>query len=97
MGKDMKYSEVRQIVYNRYRGKCAICGRRISVEEMCISFITPKSKGGYKEFSNMQAACETCAGMKHDMTQDEFMKKIWKVTICNLKNIFVAHMKHMEN
>lgn len=96
MSKDMKHSEVRQIVYNRYRGKCAICGKHLPIKDMCINLIVPKSKGGYKDFANMQCTCEPCCKMKHDLTQDEFMKKIWKVTICNLKNIFVAYMKHME-
>lgn len=77
MSKNMKYSEVRQIVYNRYHGKCAICGQRIKLSEMCINLIVPKSKGGYKEFSNMQAVCETCGKMKHNMTQEEFFRKVF--------------------
>lgn len=89
----MKYSEVREIVYRRYKGKCAICGRKIALNEMCINLIIPKSKGGYKEFSNMQAVCETCGKMKHNMTQDEFMRKLLTVTIHNLPNIVNAYMR----
>jgi Restriction endonuclease len=96
MSKNMKYSEVRQIVYKRYHGKCAICGNEITLEDMCISLIVPKSKGGYKDFSNMQAACETCARMKHDMTQEEFMLKLWKIAIYNLGGIMEIHMKRGE-
>lgn len=84
MSKDMKHSEVRQIVYNRYKGKCAICGQKITLDEMCISLIVPKSKGGYKEFSNMQAACECCARMKNDMTQEEFTQKIYEISKYNI-------------
>lgn len=83
MSKNMKYSEVRQIVYNRYRGECAICGKNLPVADMCISLIIPKSKGGYKDFSNMQAACECCARMKNDMTQDEFFEKVFKIAESN--------------
>lgn len=90
MSKDMKYSEVRQIVYNRYHGKCAICGQRIILNEMCISLIVPRSKGGGKDFANMQAACETCAGMKSDMTQEEFLRKVFSVTKHNTMNIAKA-------
>lgn len=93
MGKDMKYSEVRQIVYNRYRGKCAICGQKLTFEDMCISLIVPKSKGGGKDFANMKAACETCAGMKHDMTQDEFLKKVFSLSVHNIRDILKTYRK----
>lgn len=96
MSKNMKYSEVRQIVYNCYRGKCAICGKNLSFDEMCISLIVPKSKGGYKEFSNMQAACECCARMKNDMTQEEFFRKVFSLSVHNLKNIFWAYIGKKE-
>ena len=89
----MKYTEVRQIIYRRYHGKCAICGRKIVFEDMCISLIVPKSKGGYKEFSNMQAACECCARMKNDMTQDEFFMKILIIALYNIRNIFKSCLK----
>lgn len=93
MGKDMKYSEVRQIVYNRYRGKCAICGQKLTLEEMRISLIVPKSKGGGKDFANMKAACETCARMKHDMTQDEFLKKVFSLSVHNIRDILKSYWK----
>lgn len=93
MSKDMKYSEVREIVHRRYNGKCAICGNRIALDEMCINLIIPKSKGGHKEFSNMQAVCETCGKMKHNMTQDEFFKKIFCMAVHNAGSIFKAYMK----
>lgn len=87
MSKNMKYTEVRQIVYNRYHGKCSICGKQIALGEMCISLIVPKSKGGYKDFSNMQAACECCARMKNDMAKEEFTQKIYEIAKYNLPTI----------
>lgn len=97
MSKDMKYSEVRRIVYNRYKGKCAICGKKLELGEMCISLIIPKSKGGGKDFSNMQAACECCAAMKSNMTQDEFNGKIQAVAMHNIGNIFKTRLKFETN
>lgn len=97
MSKDMKYSEVRRIVYNRYHGKCAVCGQKISIEDMCISLIIPKSKGGYKDFANMQCTCETCCKMKHNLTQEEFRRKILKIIKYNFrkfaKEIFKKNRK----
>lgn len=93
MSKKMKYSEVRQIVYRRYRGKCAICGKNLAPEEMCISLIVPKSKGGGKDFANMQCACDSCNCMKHYLTQEEFLKKLFVLCIHNWKKIFKVYMK----
>lgn len=97
MSKDMKYSEVRRIVYNRYHGKCAICGQKLILSEMRISLIVPKSKGGGKDFSNMQCTCESCCKMKHDLTQEEFHRKILKIVKHNFrkfaKEIFQKNQK----
>lgn len=93
MSKDMKYSEVRQIVYNRYRGKCAICGQPVLLEDMCISLIVPKSKGGYKDFANMQCTCEPCCKMKHNLTNDEFFKKMFSLAVHNAGKIAKAYLK----
>lgn len=87
MSKDIKYSEVRRIVYNRHRGKSAICGKQLALDEMCISLIIPKSKGGYKDFANMQAACECCARIKNDMTKEEFAQKIYEIAKYNLPTV----------
>lgn len=93
MSKNMKHSEVRRIVYNRYRGKCVICGQNLSLGEMHISLITPKSKGGGKDFANMQCACEACCKMKHSLTNEEFFRKIIVVVIHNMRNIFKARLE----
>lgn len=93
MSKNMKYTEVREIVHRRYKGRCAICGKKLTLDEMCISLIVPKSKGGYKDFANMQAACETCAVMKNNLTQGEFLKKIFAVARHNAGNIVRVYTK----
>ena len=93
MSKNMKYAEVRRIVYSRYNGKCAICGSPISIEEMTIDHIVPASRGGGKDFANMQATCNSCNCMKHYLTNEEFFRKVFTVAIHNMKNIFKAYMK----
>ena len=93
MSKGMKYAEVREIVYKRYHGKCAICGNAIALEEMTIDHIVPASKGGGKDFANMQCTCYSCNCMKHFLTQEEFYKKLLRVTLHNLRNIFKVYAK----
>lgn len=93
MSKNMKYQEVRRSIYNRYKGKCALCGDNISFEEMTIDHKTPISRGGDGSFSNMQATCDSCNCMKHYLTQDEFMCKLLKVTAHNFGNIVKSYAK----
>lgn len=91
---DLFYNtEVRRIVYNQYKGKCAICGNSIKFEEITIDHIIPASRGGGKDFSNMQCDCDSCNCMKHYLTWDEFMRKLWKVMVHNIKNIFKVYAK----
>lgn len=89
----MKYSEVRQIVYNRYHGKCAICGKPLAYDEMTIDHIIPKARGGDGSFSNLQCACETCNTMKHSLTENEFFRKVLAVAVHNARNIFKSYLK----
>ncbi len=93
MSKNMSYKDVRKVVYKRYNGKCAICGKSITLEEMTIDHIIPASKGGGKDFANMQCTCDSCNCMKHYLTQNEFFKKLFRVTKHNLGNIFKAYVK----
>lgn len=94
MSGKMKYQEARRIVYSRYHGKCAICGEPLAFEEMTIDHIVPASRGGGMDFANMQCACDSCNCMKHYLTQGEFMRKLWRVTVHNLGNIFKEYMSN---
>lgn len=93
MSKKMKYTDVRRIIYNRYHGKCAICGQPVPFKQMTIDHIIPTSKGGDDSFSNMQCACDSCNCMKHYLTNEELMIKVWKVALHNLKNILKIYLK----
>lgn len=93
MSRNMKYSEVRRIVHERCKGRCAICGDKISLEEMTIDHITPAYRGGDWSFSNMQATCDSCNCMKHYLTNDEFMRKLLKVTAHNFGKIIKEYAK----
>lgn len=93
MSKKMKYTDVRRIIYNRYKGRCNICGDKLSLKEMTLDHIIPISRGGDGSFSNLQCTCDSCNCMKHYLTQEEFMRKLWKVTIYNLKDIIKNYMK----
>lgn len=56
----MKMRELQPIIYDRYSGKCAKCGKAVSPDDMRMhSIITPKS-GGTFAADNMELYCPDC-------------------------------------
>lgn len=94
MSKQRKFTDYQRMnVYARANGKCTICGEHIGYRKFTIDHKRPVSKGGTNDIRNLQAVCSSCNQMKHYLTQNEFMRKLWKVTIHNLWNIFRAYWK----
>ena len=94
MSKQRKFTSLEKMtVYSKASGRCAICGEHISYKKFTIDHKRPLSKGGTNDFQNLQAVCKSCNQMKHYLTWNEFMRKLWKVTLHNLKNILKAYMK----
>lgn len=52
------------IVYENSRGLCGICGKPVSLNEMTIDHIFPKSKGGTNSLDNLQASHKECNSKK---------------------------------
>ena len=55
--------EVKDRVWNRDHGQCAVCGSR---EKLEFDHITPFSKGGSNTYRNIQLLCESCNRKKSD-------------------------------
>jgi len=51
-------------IYNKYKGKCAICGRRTEFFDGEVDHIKPLSKGGSNSPSNLQWLCSRCNKLK---------------------------------
>lgn len=47
-------------LYRREEGRCAYCGRQISLMKSTIDHILPKSKGGDNSWTNLVLACRRC-------------------------------------
>ena len=80
-------------IYMRYKGRCAICGNPIDFGSFTVDHKNPLARGGSNEYDNLQATCDSCNHMKHYLTQEEFMKKLWKVVIHNLPGIVKIYLK----
>ena len=49
--------EVRKLLYQQAEGKCALCGKKITFDEMELDHIIPISMGGADEVENLQVCC----------------------------------------
>lgn len=50
----------RQIVFQKYGGRCAYCGKAIYIEDMQVDHILPVRLGGKDEIANYNPACRRC-------------------------------------
>lgn len=58
--------KLKERVLRKTGGRCAYCGRKLTIETMTIDHVRPKSKGGYNRTKNYLPACEACNRDKAD-------------------------------
>lgn len=69
----------RMMVYNKYGGKCAYCGKKIRYEEMQVDHIKPLYLGGADDESNWAPACRMCNYYKSTKTIEIFREELGKL------------------
>ena len=81
-----KYSaDVRRMVYLRNNGRCAICGKRVDLNNCNLDHRIPISKGGIDSVENLDCVHVQCNYIKADLMPDELEKGI--------KDIFLYQME----
>ena len=58
---------------NITNGICYLCGQPLSVDDVTLDHIIPKSLGGGSEHANKLPTHTICNGMKSDMTYEQFI------------------------
>ena len=66
----------RHMVYLKYGGKCAYCGRALSYEEMQVDHIVPKRNNGKNNISNYNPSCRRCNHYKRACSLEVYRKII---------------------
>lgn len=70
-------------VYERYQGKCGICGKSLSRKNMTIAHRIPLSRGGDNIIDNLMLSCWECNHAKNNLTMEEFFGKLWEIFLHN--------------
>lgn len=71
--------EVRELIYDTAKGKCALCGRKITYDKMTLDHIVPLAMNGADDVSNLQCTCEACNLFKGSVLPDDFMERITEI------------------
>jgi 5-methylcytosine-specific restriction endonuclease McrA len=81
----------RKIVWKRFGGNCAYCGKQITLREMQIDHLVPVRRGdsdadlakrgvsrGTDDYSNLMPACRSCNFRKGQMSLEKFREALIK-------------------
>ncbi len=68
--------EVRKLLYQQAEGKCALCGKKITFNEMELDHIIPISMGGADEVENLQVCCMPDNRYKANILPTDFFNRI---------------------
>lgn len=68
----------RNLIYNKFNGRCAYCGYR--EKDLEIDHLVPLHLGGKDVISNMMPACHLCNRYKADKTIEEFRESLRRIT-----------------
>lgn len=64
------------MIYDKAGGRCALCGRKITLSEMTLDHIVPLDRGGEDSVRNLQCACRVCNQFKANIKPEDFMERI---------------------
>ena len=71
-------NEYRLKIYNKYNGRCAYCGNKITYKQMQKDHILAIHRGGKDEICNYNPACRSCNSTKDTYTIEEFRERLIK-------------------
>lgn len=71
-----EHLQYRNLLLNKQNFKCYFCQEPITSGAAEIDHLTPISRGGTNDHSNLAACCSSCNKAKTDKTEIEF--KIWR-------------------
>lgn len=96
-----KVRQVRQLVLAKYGGRCAYCGKMISLKTMQVDHIIPIRRGrtqqqldkydiqkGEDDISNYNPACRSCNFRKGTFSVEQFREQLKKQCVSIIKRSF---------
>ena len=69
----------RLMVYQKYHGRCAYCGRKIGYSDMQVDHFIPQRSGGDDDLENLMPACRMCNHYKRAHSLETFREYIQEI------------------
>lgn len=89
-----RYSqEVRKIIYNNADGRCALCGRKITLPEMTLDHIVPLDRNGEDSVNNLQCTCKACNQFKANIRPAAFMERITAIFMYQMEKKYSGKIR----
>lgn len=90
----------RTTIYNKNKGRCAICGRFVPYDEFTVDHIIPLAKGGDNNLNNLQCTCKVCNFIKQDILPEDLMEKLSEIILYQARKTnnydLFEKMKHLR-
>lgn len=87
----------RMAIYNKFKGKCGICGKFVPYNEYTIDHIIPLAKGGTNKADNLQCAHRWCNLIKQDFMLKELCIRLIEIVLyqieCQIKGYIKNELK----
>jgi CRISPR/Cas system Type II protein with McrA/HNH and RuvC-like nuclease domain len=71
--------DVRKLLYDNVKGKCAICGKQLLFSEITLDHIIPLNQNGEDEVENLQICCYQCNQMKGSILPVDLFQKVTEI------------------
>jgi len=89
----------RQLVYGKFNGKCAYCGKDIGYHEMQVDHLIPKAHKlqscdnitDHNDFANLMPSCSSCNHYKRSYLLEDF-RDLMKTLINRCKCIYIVRI-----
>ena len=85
--------KVRKMIYDKAGGRCALCGRKITLSEMTIDHIVPLYRNGENSTNNLQCACYACNQFKANILPEDFMERIIAIFIYQMEKKYSGRIR----
>lgn len=82
--------KTRELVYQKYNGRCAYCGCEIALKEMQVDHIIPQRLGGADSLENYNPSCCICNHYKRATRLETWRTVFLGELIKRIKKIYIV-------
>ena len=86
----------RNEMYNKYDGRCYLCGCSIDINNFHVEHTKSKATGGRTNINNLNPACCICNLTKGALSIDEYREKLQNIHLTNTGAILLYKYQNVK-